>query len=367
MTEPAETETMEAEPAETMKAIVIDDYSEARVEDVPRPTPGEDEALIAVSRVQLDVTECQNYRGEPSILSDLVAEKMQHGGARLFGHEFAGEIVALGDSVTEYEVGDRVYAPDKVNGTETPGYHRPGALAEYICLPVHALRALPDDVSDAEGAVLQPLVSAITCVRDARIDVGDVVVVLGTGAMGYPTGQLALARGAGTVVAVDVNPEMLAGAEQAGMLPVDAREECPVERVTELTGGTGADVVFESVGGHHTHASDGDDPLAQSFQMVRTGGTIVEIGVIPGEMTLRPRDYRARQIRWVNPQLGTLQTGPNTDTGDLAIQLVAEGRISVADAVTHELSGLDSFDEAVDITLNKADYGARGPAQLVLD
>ena len=355
------------ELGETMEAVVIDDYDDARIDDVPRPTPGECEALIEVSRVQLDVTECQNYRGKPSILSDLVAEKLQNGGARLFGHEFAGTIVELGDGVTEYEVGDRVYAPDKVNGTETPGYHRPGALAEYICLPVDPLRALPAGVSDAEGAVLQPLVSAITCVRDARIDVGDVVVVLGAGAMGYPTGQLALGQGAGTVVAVDVNPEMLAGAEQAGMIPVDARAECPVERVLELTDGTGADVVFESVGGTHEHASEGEDPLAQSFQMVRTGGTIVEIGIIPGEITLVPRDYRIKQVRWVNPRLGTLQTGPNTDTGDLAIQLVEDGRVSVADMVTHELPGLEAFDEAVDITLNKAEYGARGPAQLVLD
>lgn len=361
MTERVETVT------ETMEAVVIDDYNEARIEEVPRPVPAEGEALVRVSRVQLDVTECQNYRGEPSILSDLVAEKLQNGGARLFGHEFAGEIVALGDGVAEYEVGDRVYAPDKVHGTETPGYHRPGALAEYICLPVDPLRALPDEISDAEGAVLQPLVSAITCVHDARIAVGDVVVVLGAGAMGYPTGQLALGQGAGTVVAVDVNPAMLAGAEDAGMIPVDARDECPVERVLDLTDGRGADVVFESVGGAHTHASEGDDPLAQSFQMVRTGGTIVEIGIIPGDLTLTPREYRIKQIRWVNPRLGTIQTGPNTDTGDLAIQLVKDGRVSVAETVTHELPGLESFDDAVDITLNKAEHGARGPAQLVLD
>jgi len=367
MTERTDRSSSMTETTGMMEAVIVDDYNKARIEEVPRPVPAEGEALIEISRVQLDVTECQNYRRKSSILSDLVADKMQKGGARLFGHEFVGEIVTLGDGVTEYEIGDRVYAPDKVHGKETPDYHRPGALAEYICLPVGALRTLPDDISDPEGTVLQPLVSAITSVKDARIDIGDVVVIFGTGAMGYPTGQFALSRDAGTVVAVDINPAMLEGAKDAEMILVDARKENPVEIVDELTDEVGADVVFEAAGGNHAHASEGNDPLAQSFQMTRTGGTIVEMGVIPGQLMLRPREYRAKQIRWVNPRLGTIQTGPNTDTGNLAIQLVSDDRISVAETVTHEVSGLDSFDKAVEITLNKFDYGARGPAQIVLN
>jgi threonine dehydrogenase-like Zn-dependent dehydrogenase len=101
--------------------------------------------------------------------------------------------------------------------------------------------------------------------------------------------------------------------------------------------------------------------------MARSGGTVVEIGVLPGTLTLDPKVWRAKQVDWVNPVLGTLRTGPNADTGDLAVQWVAEGRISVEETVTHELHGLESFEEAVEKTLNKREYGALGPAQIVLD
>jgi len=355
-----------------MRAVITHEFGSSSVEEVPTPDPTGDEVLIEVDRVQLDVTECYLYTGTEIIFHEAAEERIRDGGARLFGHEFVGTVAKVGPDVTGYSPGDRVYAPDKVKDPETgnkltPGFQIPGALAEYIALPEYTLRKVPSSVSDAEAATLQPLASSILCVRDAAIEVGDVVVVHGTGSMGYPLGQLALHSDAGTVITVDVVPEKLDLAEEKGMVPVDATEVDPVEAVHERTDGHGADVVFEAVGGTHDHASEGDDPLAQCFRMAGSGGTVVEIGVLPGTLTLDPKVWRAKQVDWVNPVLGTLRTGPNADTGDLAVQWVAEGRISVEETVTHELHGLESFEEAVEKTLNKREYGALGPAQIVLD
>ena len=150
------------------------------------------------------------------------------------------------------------------------------------------------------------------------------------------------------------------------MVPVDARTEDVAERVQEAIGGIGADVVFEAVGGEQSHATAGDEPLAQAFSMVRSGGTVGQVGIVVDEFTLDPRALRKKCVTWVNPRFGAWQLGPNTHTGTLAPRLVAEGRVSIAEFLTHELDGLGSFEEAVDITADKPAYDALGPAQIVV-
>lgn len=363
-----------------MQAVLTHDFEEATVEEVPDPEPASDEVLLEVKRVQLSVTECYSYAGRRS--REALAERFESGPARLFGHEFAAVVDGVGDDVTGFEEGDRVYAPGKVPCGDCPycesGYRHfcrdkgyvgrdyPGALAEYVCLPTDPLCKLPDGVSDAEGAALQPLASALLCVDDARIAMGDTVVVMGAGVMGYQAGQIARLLGADPVVAVDVEPAKVELAEGRGMVGVDARGTDPEAFVDDLTDGVGADVAVEAVGGDQDAFTEGSSPLARAFRMVRTGGTLLQIGIILGEVTLRPGDVRSKAVRWINPTLGRKPLGPNAESGELAGRLVASGRISIDEYVTHELDGLDSFDEAVEITTNKGEYGARGPAQIVV-
>lgn len=363
-----------------MQAVVTHDFNEATVEDVSMPTPADDEVLLEVKRVQLSVTECFSYTGQRS--REKLMEIFETGPTRLFGHEFSAAVVEVGDDVTEFEVGDRVYAPGKIPCNACPyceaGYEHfcqdkqyvgqdyPGGLAEYVSLPVEPLCTLPDGVSDAEGAALQPLASALLCVNDANIGIGDTVAVMGAGVMGYQAGQIARLLGAGPVVAIDIEPSKVELSEERGMVGVDARETDPEAFVDEITDGVGADIVIEAVGGDQNHVTEGSDPLAQAYRMVRTGGTILQIGIILGEMTIHPGDMRSKAVRWINPALGRMAFGPNAESGELAGELVASGRISIGDYITHELEGLDSFEEAVEITLNKEEYDARGPAQIVV-
>ncbi|MFB6160547.1 MAG: zinc-binding dehydrogenase [Haloferacaceae archaeon] len=366
-----------------MEAVVCPDFGEWSVQEVPRPEPAADEALIAVRRVQLSVTECQRFYGEEVSGRETIHEQMQEGDGRPFGHEFSGEIVETGPDVDALDVGDRVYAPAKVPCGECPycrtghrglcdnltsiGKGRPGALAEYLAAPVEALRRVPDGVSDAEAAAMQPLASAILCVHDARVELDDTVAVFGTGVMGAHAGQLSLVRGAGEVYAVDVVPEKLEFAAERGMEPVDAREVDPVAAIDDATDGIGADVVFASVGGNQSRLTSGDDPVAHAYDMVRTDGKLVQVGLLQGEMALSPRNVRGKEVDWIHPRHGVRSFGPNSDTGELAGKLVADGRVDIARYVDREVEGLESFEKAVEMTANKPEYDALGPTQIVVD
>lgn len=370
--------------ADTMDAVVIDGFESFDVVDVPRPDPEPGEVLIEVSRVQLSVTECLLYRGESVAHFDDVKRRMrtEEPGARLFGHEFAGTVVERGSGVDAFSVGDRVYAPGKIHcgscaycrsgyhnycpDTEGIGYDRPGALAEYVSLPVEPLRRISDRVSDAEGAALQPLASSVLCVADAGIDPGDDVLVVGTGVMGFQCALLARRFGASDVYAVDVRERPLELAAAGGATPIDATETDPVAAVREATDGLGADVAFAAVGGNQSHATAGDDPIAQAFRAVRRGGTVLQVGHVSGDVEMTPRDARSKAVRWENPRKGTADLGPGTDTGELAGELVADGEVPIGEYVTHELAGLSSFGVAVDVTLEKGEHDALGPAQIIV-
>lgn len=365
-----------------MKAVVCHDFGESTVEEVPEPTPASDEVLLEIERVQLSVTECNLYYGNEIAHYETIRDRLAAGDARLFGHEFCATVVETGEAVDRFESGERVYAPGKVpchgcqqcrTGFELHcpnktyiGYDVPGALAEYAALPAEALCAVPEGVSNAETAAMQPLASAQLTVDEAPIDSGDVVAVIGTGVMGFQCAQLATLQGAGRVIVVDVDPEKLAIAERHGLIAVNATETDPADRILGATDGIGADVVFEAVGGDQDDATGGSDPLAQAFAAARTGGSVVQVGYIIGEVAFHPRQLRSKSVDWLNPVTGATAHTPNATTGEHVAQLVADGRVSIEEYVTHELDGLEHFEEAIEITMNKGEYGARGPAQMVL-
>lgn len=368
-----------------MDAIVVEEFGSFSVVDVDRPEPRDGEVLIDVSRVQLSVTECHLYQGKEVVHYDAVEQAIHTGddGALLFGHEFCGEIVECGPNVEEFAIGDRVYAPGKIHCGSCPyccagyanycpdttaiGYDRPGALAEFVRLPTGPLQGLPDSVSDAEGAALQPLASSVLCTVDAEITPGNDVLVVGAGVMGFQCALLAKRFGAGEVYAVGIRQRPLSIVADHGVTPIDATTTDPVAEVRAATDGFGVDVAFEAVGGEQSHATDGNAPLAQAFRAVRRGGTVLQVGHIEKDIKITPRAARSKAVRWENPRKGVANISPGTDTGEFAAELVASDAIPIGEYVTHELAGLESFGTAVDVTLNKQEHDALGPAQIVLN
>lgn len=365
-----------------MQAVLFQDFNDASVGEMPRPDPRDNEVLIRVHRVQLSVTECKLYRGERIAHYEQIRRRLENPPTCMLGHEFMGEVTETGAAVEAISPGDRVYAPGKIACAECPycragmanycdnktqiGYDIPGGLAEYVTLPAAPVRTLPDTVSDAEGAAMQPLASAVATVGAAGINAGGVVAVVGCGVMGYQCAQLAKHEGARRIFAIDIDPTKLEFAEERGLVSINATEESASEVIDEQTGGIGADIVFEAVGGNQTNGTEGNDPLAQAIRISRRGGRVVQVGHIIDQIAITPRAVQSKQVDWISPPPGVFHFGPTIDTGDLATELVAEGLVVIDDFITHELDGLDSFERMVEITLDKPAFDALGPAQLIL-
>jgi len=353
-----------------MKAVVTRGYEDSTVEEVPRPSPGRGEVLIEASRVQLSVTECWTWQG--LFWGNSLQERIDAQDGLIFGHEFAGEVVEFGEGVEEFSVANRVYEPGKVSSEDavdrdgwslvdtnkatvgTDGY--PDPLAEYFVAPTESLCELPDGITDVERATMQPLAGALLSVHEAGIDTDDIVVVYGSNGLTGRTGRPLY--GASGIYAVDVDPWRLEWTEEFGMIPIDARDEDPVKRVREVTDGTGTDVA---------HSTQGDDPLAQCFEMLRVDETINQIGIHTGDIQFGMQEMRMKRIDVDSISVkSVLATSPNMDTGEWAVYTIANDHISIDHMVTHELDGLASFEETIEITANKDECGALGPAQTVV-
>jgi threonine 3-dehydrogenase len=212
------------------------------------------------------------------------------------GHEFAGEIVAVGGEVpAELKVGQLVTAEGHIvcghcrqcrmgdghicRNTRIIGVDRDGAFAEYIAMPagnVMPLHGIPTTI----GAIMDPLGNAFHTTLTGDAVSGSTVLVLGCGPIGCFSVGIARAAGAAKVIASDVNPKRLELARRMGAhaLLNPAKDDVPA-RVAELTEGEGADLVCE-MSGH-------PDAVRQAFTCVRLGGRINLLGLPKGEVALR--------------------------------------------------------------------------------
>jgi len=209
----------------------------------------------------------------------------------VLGHEAAGVVEEVGAAVTTLRVGDRVCMepgiPDPhsratrlglynldpaVRFWATPPVH--GCLRPTVVHPAAFTFKLPEGVSFAEGAMVEPLAVGMHAAAKARIRPGDVAVVLGAGPIGVVTALAALAGGCSRVFITDVQAPKLALAAGLGAItPVNVREENLAAVVGRATEGWGVDIVFDAVG--HPGA------LAQALEVLCPGGCLVLIGM-PG-------------------------------------------------------------------------------------
>src|SRR5438445_169065 len=245
-----------------------------KVTPVPKPTAGPGEVLIAVRHAGVCGTDLH--------IADWDA--WAQGRLRpplVIGHEFAGEIVAVGDGVAELKAGQLVTAEGHIvcghcmqcrtgNGhicrnTRIIGVDRDGAFAEYIAMP--ATNVLPlNGIPTTVGAVMDPIGNAFHAVLTADVS-GSTVFIVGCGPIGCFAVGVARAAGAAKVIASDVNPKRLELARTMGAhVVINAARDDVVRTVVEETGGDGADVVCEMSGV--------PSALHQAFAAVRLGGRV---------------------------------------------------------------------------------------------
>src|SRR4029079_8890550 len=223
-------------------------------------------------------------------------------GEFIFGHEYAGDIVAVGRTVDEFQIGDRVVVEAHMGcrrcencirgqytaclnygnmkrGHRANGFTTNGGLAEYAVNHVNTLYRIPDGVSYEEASVVMTSGSPLFGLENAGgYFAGETVAVLGPGPIGLMAIQLVKALGATRVILTGTCESRLAMGRQLGAdFVVNSRQEDPVAAVMKATHDKGADLVIDCAGG--------DDTFDQSIKMSKSGGKVMLVAFYHGPVT----------------------------------------------------------------------------------
>jgi len=275
------------------------------------------------------------------------------------GHEVAGEIVEVGSGVGAWKVGDIVQViaaiPDGqcfqcgrgfqtvCEHLESIGYHYDGGFAEFMRIPakvlaVDGVNRIPDSIEAAEAAVTEPLACVLNGQELANVHEGDSVVVVGAGPIGCLHVRLARARGASQVMLIDVNPARLElSARVQPEVLIDASSTDAVAAVLERTDGRGADVVIT--------AAASKPAQEQALSMAMPRGRISLFGGLPKDDPIIRSDSNLIHYRELSV-VGAYGSAPRHNRE--ALDLIASGRVRVADLITHRLP-LDCVADALQI------------------
>ncbi len=284
-----------------MEALVLERAGELNLRDIALDEPlGPHDVRIALRTVGVCGSDVHYYL-HGRIGSFVVREPM------ILGHEASGEVVEVGSEVTRLRVGDRVCMepgiPDPNSRATRLGiYNLDPAVRFWATPPVHGVLRptvvhpeaftfkLPDNVSYAEGAMVEPVAVGMHAANKAQIKPGDVAVVLGAGTIGIVTALSALAGGCSQVIITDVQqPKLDLAASLGPITPVNVTRDDLVQVVMDLTDGWGADIVFEASGNERAAAS--------VFAPLCPGGRVVFIGLPGGPIAYDVQEAMVREAR----------------------------------------------------------------------
>lgn len=313
-----------------MRALVVEelapDYAGARVKEIAAPEPGPGEVRVKVRAAAVNFPDLMQTRGEH-----------QHKPPLPFvgGMELAGEVDALGEGVTGLKVGDAVAGGAR------------GTIAEYAVVPAAGLRKKPERFSFSEAAAypVAYLTAYVGLVRAGNVQPGEWVLVHGaSGGVGLAAVDLAKALGA-KVIAASASDAKLAVIQQEyapdALVNVSGGFR---ERVKALTGGRGADVIYDPVGG---------DVFDESIRCIAFGGRILSIGFTSGRLPVLPvnialiKGFSVHGVR--AGEFGRQFPDKGRENHDAIWKLAEEGRVRPR---VHAEFGLDDWRAAYE-TLEK--------------
>ncbi|MBI5681811.1 MAG: alcohol dehydrogenase catalytic domain-containing protein [Deltaproteobacteria bacterium] len=314
-----------------MRAAVYYNNNDVRLEQRPVPKISDGELLVKVIASGIcgsDVMEWYRIKKSPLVL----------------GHEISGDIVEVGQGVSKYKKGDRVFVTHHVPCNTCHycliGHHsvcdtlrttnfEPGGFAEYIRVPkINVDRGtflLPDEISYEEGTFIEPLACCFRGLRLANFKAGQKILVIGSGISGFLHIQLARALGAGKIVATDINDYRLSAAKKFGADKIiNAKEDVP-KRLKEINNGFLADLVII--------CTAAEAAIQQGLKSVDRGGTILFFAPTNPdvEIPIPLWDLWRNEI--------TLTTSYAASGIDITatMELIANKRVNLEDMITHRL------------------------------
>lgn len=286
------------------------------------------------------------------------------------GHEVAGEVVAVGEAVTNVKPGDRVVVETVMGDGVCPYcnvkrynicehlydvrmrfvYH---AYGEYLVGPSEKMYLLPDHVSFEEATLVDTLSVCLHAQHLSGLTINDRVAIIGAGPIGLGQLMLANASGADVLIADIVDSALDLAKELGADKVVNPHRDDPVKAVMDWTDGRGADIVFECAGGPSMPLT-----LPQATKMVRRAGNVVIIGGFDaGEVSI-PLEWQRIQMSEIKliPTASFAYRDIYAEQGEV-VELIAKGKLPVGKLITHRFK-LEEINEAFDIANEKDRTGA---------
>ncbi|MCL1887150.1 MAG: NAD(P)-dependent alcohol dehydrogenase [Betaproteobacteria bacterium] len=341
----------------TMKAAVFIEPGKIRIEEKPLPKVGPTDALIRITTTTICGTDIHILKGEFPVKPGLT-----------IGHEPIGVIEELGSAVESvYQKGQRVVVGaitpcgqcfsclddhksqchGKLMGGWRFGNTIDGSQAEYLLVPYATanLQHIPDDVTDEQVLMCPDIMSTgFAGAENAKVKIGDSVVVFAQGPIGLCATAGAKLKGATMIIAVDGIPERLAIAKKMGAdITINFNEVDPVEEIMKITKGQGVDVAIEALGKQSTFES--------CLRVLKPGGTLSSLGVYDGKLTLPPDAFAAGLG---DHKIITSLCPGGKERMRRLLNVVRSGRIDLQHLVTHTYK-LDQIEEAYDLFMSQRD------------
>jgi len=314
-----------------VKSIIVKD-------DLPKPKIKKDEVLVRVKKCGICGSDIESYLTGALMLTGIT-----------LGHEFAGEIVEVGEAVKKWQVGDRVTANPNLPCNKCYWCKRNlenmcknigglgltvnGALAEYISVKQDRLYRLTDDISFEEGASVEPVAVSVFAVQASGFKIGENAAVLGAGTVGLYTIQVLNASGASDVFVIEPVEPQAKRALEVGATQIFEPKNW--SKINKLTKKIGPDHVFDCAGVPQTYMD--------SLKLVRTGGTITVVGIHaePFEM----KGFHQLALKNITMKGTYCYT---QDSFKTALGLLEKKKIDIKPVITKRIT-LDEVPEAFEI------------------
>ncbi len=337
-----------------MQACVLHAIGDLRHEEVANPRPRVGEVLLRVGACGVCGSDIPR-----------VFTKGTYSFPTIPGHELAGVVVEAGAKVDESIVGKNAAVFPLIPCRKCPmceigeyaqcsdydylGSRCDGGFAEYVRVPVWNLVFLPDGVTVDEAAMTEPAAVALHALRQANVDIGDRVLILGAGPVGLMAGMWAQVWGAGKVMLVDIDPQKLDFAKSLGFTDVcNSGEDDLAAWVKDLTD-EGADLVVE--------ASGSTVALDQCMLTAKVFGNVVLMGNPVGDMCLSQQGYWAilrKQLK-LHGTWNSSYSKVARSEWQLTLDFMASGRLNVKPLITHRV-GLDGLFDRMKAVRDRTEF-----------
>jgi len=312
-----------------MKAAVLHEVRDLRLEDVMTPKIKDDEVLIKIHATGICGTDIHIYRGE-----------WKTGMPIILGHEFSGIIAETGRDVSNLHVNDPVVAEPNIpcgscyfcrmsernyfcENLQAVGVTINGAFAEYVKIKAANVYKLPKDLSLDEAALIEPLACCIRGIDQAGIRVGDTVAIIGAGPIGLILLQLARLAGASMLIQTDMEDARLKMARKLGAdYVINITEEDPVKAIKRLTNGYGTDVAIEAVGSPKA--------ITQAMRATRRGGRLNIFGVSPQDAV-----WEVKPFELYDKELTITTSYRSPFTFQRAVKIASSGKVNLKPLISH--------------------------------